>query len=68
MDERIHDHSYVTIDFYEWRIVLSRERPTSHSAEGNFELFIHILITFRMQAADSLLRRSKASLTIQSWQ
>ena len=52
----------------EWMNALSRESPTSHSAESNFELFIRILITFRMQVADSRLRRSKASLTIQSWQ
>jgi hypothetical protein len=52
----------------EWMNVQSRESPTSHSAESNFELFIRILITFSMQAADSQLRRSKVSLTIQSWQ
>jgi hypothetical protein len=49
----------------EWMDVLSRESPISHSAESNFELFIRILITFRIQAADSRLRHSKASLTIQ---
>jgi len=72
IDERIHDHSYVPIDFYEWMNewmnVLSSESPTSHSAESNFELFIRILITFRVRTADSRLRCSKASLTIQSWQ
>ena len=52
----------------EWTNVLSRESPTSHSAESNFEFFIRILITFRMRAADSRLRRSKDSLTIQSRQ
>jgi len=48
--------------------VLSSESPTSHSAESNFELFIRILITFRVRTADSRLRCCKASLTIQSWQ
>lgn len=43
----------------EWMNVLSRESPTSHSAESNFEFFIRILITFRMRAADSWLDAAK---------